>query len=40
MNAVTGPPGEAVEELNTPYHRCAGRASVAGDAVFAILIKH
>ena len=26
MEAVIGPPGEAVEELYNPYHRCAGRA--------------
>ena len=27
MGAVIGPPGEAVEELYDPYHRCAGRAA-------------
>ncbi|EJK66687.1 hypothetical protein THAOC_12368 [Thalassiosira oceanica] len=26
MGAVIGPPGEAVEELDSPYRRCAGRA--------------
>ena len=27
MGAVIGPPGEVVEELDAPYHRCAGRAA-------------
>ncbi|EJK77220.1 hypothetical protein THAOC_00962, partial [Thalassiosira oceanica] len=26
MGAVIGPPGEAMEELDSPYRRCAGRA--------------
>ncbi|EJK68210.1 hypothetical protein THAOC_10630 [Thalassiosira oceanica] len=26
MGAVIGPPGEAIEELDSPYCRCAGRA--------------
>ncbi|EJK56036.1 hypothetical protein THAOC_24146, partial [Thalassiosira oceanica] len=26
MGAVIRPPGEAMEELDSPYHRCAGRA--------------
>ena len=26
MDTVIGPPGEAVEELYSPYHCCAGRA--------------
>ncbi|EJK53678.1 hypothetical protein THAOC_26831 [Thalassiosira oceanica] len=26
MGAVIGPPGEAMEEVDSPYHRCAGRA--------------
>ncbi|EJK47295.1 hypothetical protein THAOC_33995, partial [Thalassiosira oceanica] len=29
MGAVIGPPGEAMEELDSPYHRCAGRADRA-----------
>ena len=27
MGAVTGPPGEAVEVLYDPHHRCSGRAA-------------
>ncbi|EJK54204.1 hypothetical protein THAOC_26228 [Thalassiosira oceanica] len=26
MGAIIGPPVEAMEELNSPYRRCAGRA--------------
>ncbi|EJK71421.1 hypothetical protein THAOC_07142, partial [Thalassiosira oceanica] len=26
MGAVIGAPGEAMEELDSPYRRCAGRA--------------
>ncbi|EJK58778.1 hypothetical protein THAOC_21069 [Thalassiosira oceanica] len=26
MGAIIGPPGEAMEELDSPYRRCAGRA--------------
>ncbi|EJK57975.1 hypothetical protein THAOC_21937 [Thalassiosira oceanica] len=29
MGAVIGPPGEAMEELYSPYHRCAGQANRA-----------
>ncbi|EJK47519.1 hypothetical protein THAOC_33752, partial [Thalassiosira oceanica] len=29
MGAVIGPPGEAMEELDSPYRRCAGRADRA-----------
>ncbi|EJK68865.1 hypothetical protein THAOC_09922, partial [Thalassiosira oceanica] len=29
MGAVIGPPGEAMEELDSPNHRCAGRADRA-----------
>ncbi|EJK75935.1 hypothetical protein THAOC_02328 [Thalassiosira oceanica] len=37
MGAVIGPPGEAMEELDSPYHRCAGRADRARQgAVVAI----
>ena len=39
MDAVIGPPGEVVEELYDPYHRCAGRAGRVLGAVFASL-KH
>ena len=40
VRAVIGPPGEAVEELYDPYHRCAGRAGPSQrGAVFAPL-KH
>ena len=40
MGAVIGPPGEAVEELYNPYHRCASRAGPSQrGAVFAPL-KH
>ncbi|EJK54577.1 hypothetical protein THAOC_25781, partial [Thalassiosira oceanica] len=35
MGAAIGPPGEAMEELDSPYHRCAGRADRAdGSANF------
>ncbi|EJK61137.1 hypothetical protein THAOC_18419 [Thalassiosira oceanica] len=37
MGAVVGPPGEAMEELDSPYRRCAGRADRARQgAVVAI----
>ncbi|EJK61498.1 hypothetical protein THAOC_18005 [Thalassiosira oceanica] len=29
MGVVIGPPGEAIEELDSPYHRCANRARQA-----------
>ena len=28
MGAVIGPPGEAMEELDSPYHRCGAVVSV------------
>ncbi|EJK45587.1 hypothetical protein THAOC_35792, partial [Thalassiosira oceanica] len=37
MGAVIGPPGEAMEELDSPYRHCAGRADRARQgAVVAI----
>jgi len=35
MGAVIGLPGEAVEELYDPYHRCAGRAT---GVLFSLLL--
>ncbi|EJK71715.1 hypothetical protein THAOC_06819, partial [Thalassiosira oceanica] len=32
MGAIIGPPGEAMEELDSPYRRCAGRADRADRA--------
>ncbi|EJK69403.1 hypothetical protein THAOC_09346, partial [Thalassiosira oceanica] len=38
LGAVIGPPEEAMEELDSPYHRCAGRADRARQgAVFVAL---
>ncbi|EJK75869.1 hypothetical protein THAOC_02395 [Thalassiosira oceanica] len=40
MNAVIGAPGEAMEELDSPYRRCAGRADRARQgAVVALQIR-
>lgn len=36
MGAVIRSPGEAIEELHVPYHRCAGRSD--GVLVFAQII--
>ncbi|EJK71727.1 hypothetical protein THAOC_06806, partial [Thalassiosira oceanica] len=40
MGAVIGPPGEAMEELDSPYRRCAGRADRDRQALLLTTISY